>query len=86
MTTDAAQAPVLIASHGAVRVLTLNRPAALNSFTADMHGAAAAARSTQRPPTPSVRAVVITGAGRGFCAGQDLNDPAMARAASTSAP
>jgi 2-(1,2-epoxy-1,2-dihydrophenyl)acetyl-CoA isomerase len=67
---------VLVSSSGLVRTLTLNRPAALNSFTAQMHGEllpaldAAAADAT-------VRAVVITGAGRGFCAGQDLGDPAM---------
>ena len=60
-----------------MRVITLNRPAALNSFTAAMHALllpaleAAAADST-------VRAVLVTGAGRGFCAGQDLNDPVMA--------
>jgi 2-(1,2-epoxy-1,2-dihydrophenyl)acetyl-CoA isomerase len=67
---------VLTAAHGAVRLITLNRPASLNSFTAEMHGLlvpaldAAAADET-------VRAVVITGAGRGFCAGQDLNDTGM---------
>jgi 2-(1,2-epoxy-1,2-dihydrophenyl)acetyl-CoA isomerase len=68
---------VLVANHGPVRVLTLNRPAALNSFTAAMHAqllpALDAAAADAR-----VRAVVVTGAGRGFCAGQDLNDPAMA--------
>jgi len=73
------EAPVLIVSAGPVRVITLNRPASLNSFTAAMHAQllpaldAAAADAT-------VRAVLITGAGRGFCAGQDLNDPAMAGA------
>ncbi len=70
---------ILVASDGAVRTLTLNRPAALNSFTAQMHGellpALDAAAADQ-----AVRAVVITGAGRGFCAGQDLSDPAMAGA------
>lgn len=71
---------VLVADDGPVRTLTLNRPAALNSFTSAMHAelrdaldAAAAAHH--------VRAVVITGAGRGFCAGQDLNDPGMAAGA-----
>lgn len=70
-------ATVLVASDGATRTLTLNRPASLNSFTAAMHAElmpalnAAAADDT-------VRCVVITGAGRGFCAGQDLADPAMA--------
>jgi 2-(1,2-epoxy-1,2-dihydrophenyl)acetyl-CoA isomerase len=68
---------VLVADAGPVRTLTLNRPAALNSFTSAMHAElrdaldAAAASS-------SVRALVLTGAGRGFCAGQDLNDSGMA--------
>lgn len=61
------------ADHGRVRVLTLNRPQALNSFTRAMHGellpALDAAAADDR-----VRCVVITGAGRAFCAGQDLND------------
>ncbi len=49
MTNDAAQAPVLIASHGAVRVLTLNRPEALNSFdAADARATAAGAGSSGR--------------------------------------
>jgi 2-(1,2-epoxy-1,2-dihydrophenyl)acetyl-CoA isomerase len=74
MTEDAS---LLVASHGAVRVLTLNRPAALNSFTAEMHGRLIAALE-DAAADPSVRALVLTGAGRGFCAGQDLNDPAMA--------
>jgi len=67
------------ATHGAVRVLTLNRPAALNSFTAEMHARLLAALN-EAAADSAVRAVVITGAGRGFCAGQDLNDPAMAAA------
>jgi 2-(1,2-epoxy-1,2-dihydrophenyl)acetyl-CoA isomerase len=71
--------PVLVhraGAHDAVCVITLNRPAALNSFTAALHAqllpaleAAAADRG--------VRAVLITGQGRGFCAGQDLTDAAM---------
>ena len=68
---------LLVAKHGAVRVLTLNRPAALNSFTAEMHGRLIAALDDVAADA-SVRALVLTGAGRGFCAGQDLNDPAMA--------
>lgn len=60
-----------------VAVLRLNRPDALNSFTVEMHGEvrevlAAAAQDK------AVRAVLITGNGRGFCAGQDLNDRAVA--------
>jgi len=71
--------PVLVARQGAVTTLTLNRPSALNSFTAAMHGLLMPALE-EAAADSSVRAVVITGAGRGFCAGQDLNDPAMAGA------
>jgi 2-(1,2-epoxy-1,2-dihydrophenyl)acetyl-CoA isomerase len=67
---------VLVATQGPVRVLTLNRPAQLNSFTAAMHGQLLAALM-EAADDGSVRAVVVTGAGRGFCAGQDLNDPGM---------
>lgn len=59
--------------------LTLNRPAALNSFTAAMHALLLPALEAAAAD-PQVKVVVITGAGRGFCAGQDLNDPAMAGA------
>ena len=69
-------ATILVASHGATRTLTLNRPAALNSFTAAMHGELMAALNAAAGDA-TVRAVVITGTGRGFCAGQDLSDPAM---------
>ena len=67
---------VLISNQGPVRTFTLNRPQALNSFTAALHrellaGLEAAAADA------SVRCVVLTGAGRGFCAGQDLNDDGM---------
>ena len=71
---------VLIANDGPVRTLTLNRPAALNSFTGAMHAELRAALDAAAAEE-SVRCVVITGAGRGFCAGQDLNDPDMAGAA-----
>src|SRR5438067_10205908 len=57
---------------GAVLTITLNRPEVLNAFTTDMHRAFAAALKEARDP--DVRAVVITGAGRGFCAGQDLTE------------
>jgi 2-(1,2-epoxy-1,2-dihydrophenyl)acetyl-CoA isomerase len=70
------EASLLINTHGTVRVLTLNRPSALNSFTAEMHGRLIAALDEAAADT-AVRALVLTGAGRGFCAGQDLNDPAM---------
>jgi 2-(1,2-epoxy-1,2-dihydrophenyl)acetyl-CoA isomerase len=67
---------VLVADAGPVRTLTLNRPAALNSFTGAMHAQLRAALDAAAADA-SVRAVVVTGAGRGFCAGQDLNDSAM---------
>ncbi|MEO7852631.1 MAG: enoyl-CoA hydratase-related protein [Rubrivivax sp.] len=70
---------VLSATNGAVRTLTLNRPAALNSFTGAMHVQLLAALNAAADDA-QVRAVLITGAGRGFCAGQDLNDPDMAAA------
>jgi 2-(1,2-epoxy-1,2-dihydrophenyl)acetyl-CoA isomerase len=70
-------APVLVESRGAVRLITLNRPAALNSFTGAMHALLLPALESAAADA-AVRAVVITGAGRGFCAGQDLNDAGMA--------
>jgi len=65
---------VLIETTGAVRKLTLNRPASLNSFTSAMHRELRPALDAAADDS-SVRCLVITGAGRGFCAGQDLNDP-----------
>ncbi len=70
------EALVLVTTHGAVRTLTLNRPAALNSFTAAMHRELRAALDAAAADD-AVRCVVLTGAGRGFCAGQDLNDEGM---------
>ncbi|TML26151.1 MAG: hypothetical protein E6G26_12375, partial [Actinobacteria bacterium] len=55
---------------GAVLTITLNRPDVLNAFNHDMHRGLAAALKDARHG--GVRAVVITGAGRGFCVGQDL--------------
>ena len=71
---------IQVAQRDAVRVLTLNRPAALNTFTQAMHVELRAALDGAAAD-PAVRAVLITGAGRGFCAGQDLNDPGMAAGA-----
>lgn len=55
---------------GATLTITLNRPDVLNAFNGAMHRALAAA--LEDAGAPDVRAVVITGAGRGFCVGQDL--------------
>ena len=77
MSAADAEPPLLIATHGAVRVLALNRPAALNSFTGAMHVALRLALE-EAAADASVRALVVTGSGRAFCAGQDLNDPALA--------
>jgi 2-(1,2-epoxy-1,2-dihydrophenyl)acetyl-CoA isomerase len=56
--------------------LTLNRPERLNSFNSEMHAEVRAALA--RLPASQARVLVISGAGRGFCAGQDLNDRAVA--------
>jgi 2-(1,2-epoxy-1,2-dihydrophenyl)acetyl-CoA isomerase len=57
---------------GAVLTITLNRPDVLNAFTAELHRQLVGAFKEAREP--EVRAVVVTGAGRGFCVGQDLNE------------
>lgn len=57
--------------------LTLNRPDRLNSFNVQMHAEIAEAL-TAVERNPDIRALLITGAGRGFCAGQDLSDRAVA--------
>ena len=59
---------------GAVARITLNRPDRLNSFTVQMHEELRDALEK----LGDARVVVLTGAGRGFCAGQDLNDRAVA--------
>ncbi|MDF2154591.1 2-(1,2-epoxy-1,2-dihydrophenyl)acetyl-CoA isomerase PaaG [Vibrio sp. CAU 1672] len=65
--------PILVQVEAGVAVITLNRPKQLNSFNPDMHKALKVALR-QTEADESVRAVLLTGAGRGFCAGQDLND------------
>ena len=59
-----------------IAVLTLNRPDRLNSFTQAMHREVRAALD-QVQADKTVRVLLLTGAGRGFCAGQDLNDRAV---------
>lgn len=57
---------------GAVVTITLNRPDVLNALNRAMQDGLAAALKEARDP--EVRAVVVTGAGRGFCVGQDLTE------------
>lgn len=60
---------------GGIARLTLNRPDRLNSFTATMHEEVRAALA--QATAGGARVLVLTGAGRGFCAGQDLGDRAV---------
>ena len=59
-----------------VATITLNRPDKLNSFTSEMHAELKQAMQTIQADR-SVRAMMLTGAGRGFCAGQDLSERMM---------
>jgi 2-(1,2-epoxy-1,2-dihydrophenyl)acetyl-CoA isomerase len=56
---------------GAVGILTLNEPESLNAMTPDLLGALAKA-VTEMTADPAIRALVLTGEGRGFCSGQNL--------------
>ena len=63
---------ILVEDHGGWVEITLNRPDRMNSFTEEMHKALYAALAKTKDD--GKRAVLLTGAGRGFCAGQDLGD------------
>jgi 2-(1,2-epoxy-1,2-dihydrophenyl)acetyl-CoA isomerase len=65
-------ADVEVTRDGAVQTITLNRPDKMNAFTRGLHKELHAALREARDV--EVRAVVITGAGRAFCAGQDLTE------------
>ena len=71
--STASEPSVLYEEHGAVAVLTLNRPASLNSFTRQMHRDLWAALD-RIEANKAIRALVLTGAGRAFCAGADLSE------------
>jgi 2-(1,2-epoxy-1,2-dihydrophenyl)acetyl-CoA isomerase len=63
---------VLTARDGAVLTITLNRPDVYNAFNRALH--AGLRDALEEAGDPDVRAVVVTGAGRGFCSGQDLKE------------
>ena len=85
-TTNQSGEPVVLQERqDSVCIITLNRPQALNSFTQDMHRALESALQAAAADT-EVRCVVLTGAGRGFCAGQDLADEGAAPAPAGQAP
>ncbi|MGH8709155.1 MAG: enoyl-CoA hydratase-related protein, partial [Burkholderiales bacterium] len=67
---------VLVSTADGVMTITLNRPDKLNAFVREMHGLLREAM-TQAESDAGVRALLITGAGRGFCAGQDLAERDM---------
>ena len=67
------ESSVLYEARGAVALVTLNRPQALNSFTRQMHRDLWAALDSAEADS-KIRALVITGTGRGFCAGADLSE------------
>lgn len=69
-------AHIMFSIEGAVARLTLNRPEKLNSFTSEMHVEVRAALDRCRGG--GARVLVLSGAGRGFCAGQDLGDRSVA--------
>jgi 2-(1,2-epoxy-1,2-dihydrophenyl)acetyl-CoA isomerase len=65
--------PVLVERRAGYRVITLNRPHRLNAFTEPMHQALKRAVA-EAESDDECRALLLTGAGRAFCAGQDLNE------------
>jgi 2-(1,2-epoxy-1,2-dihydrophenyl)acetyl-CoA isomerase len=73
MTASDNSPAVLYEERGSVALVTLNRPSALNSFTRQMHHDVWAA-CDRAEANQAIRAMVITGAGRGFCAGADLSE------------
>ena len=69
-------ASILVSREGGVQTITLNRPDKLNSFNPEMHARLRAAFD-EAAQDDAIRAVLLTGAGRGFCAGQDLSERDM---------
>lgn len=67
------ETPIRVDQHAGYRIVTLNRPQRLNAFNEAMHRALMAALEAAEADA-ACRALLLTGAGRGFCAGQDLSD------------
>jgi 2-(1,2-epoxy-1,2-dihydrophenyl)acetyl-CoA isomerase len=67
------ESPILVEQRAGYRVITLNRPQRLNAFTEDMHKVLRDALA-EAERDENCRALLLTGAGRGFSSGQDLND------------
>ncbi|HXP73718.1 MAG TPA: 2-(1,2-epoxy-1,2-dihydrophenyl)acetyl-CoA isomerase PaaG [Stellaceae bacterium] len=67
------ESPLLVAVEDGVATVTLNRPERLNAFTAALHEELAAALE-RAAGDDAIRALLVTGSGRGFCAGQDLSE------------
>jgi len=68
---------ILVSVEAGVQTITLNRPDKLNAFNPDMHALLREALKSAATAA-SIRAVLLTGAGRGFCAGQDLSERDLA--------
>ena len=68
--------PILVSVEAGVQTITLNRPERLNAFNPEMHRELRAALA-RAEDDDAIRAVLLTGAGRGFCAGQDLSERDM---------
>jgi 2-(1,2-epoxy-1,2-dihydrophenyl)acetyl-CoA isomerase len=68
---------ILFECSAGVARLTLNRPERLNSFNIEMHEEVRAVLDKVKDD-PACRVLILTGSGRGFCAGQDLSDRAVA--------
>src|SRR4051812_33269098 len=64
---------ILVSVDAGVQTITLNRPEKLNAFNPEMHKLLREALE-QATDEPAIRALLLTGAGRGFCAGQDLSE------------
>lgn len=67
---------VIVTKHQGYHIIALNRPDKLNSFNQELHTALRAALNAARDDL-SVRSIILTGMGKGFCAGQDLSDRVM---------